>query len=516
MDASATTAAWLSFVATAVGLGSLMTQANAIRDQMDPFHAMRGREHLGHWASRQPALPWHRFTKASPLGPFITARLTEGICGATDIYVSRLPLKFTGKAGWTTLLAIFHDQEPKLARQSPSNESKEIRVKHIESTSIILNTAPSWNSLPIRPLFRHGSTACTVISRTTLITLLSVSAAGPVFRHSDASGHRAGYGSYCGDWHIEWPLGGPAVVHLSAHESHTVAGDVYPPFFQRRVDKCIQMTAGVVVGPDPSKFKCAFPSRRPGGRWSLDYQPKGFPGAHAGRHLYNMMGGKVYEVDFLFARRLVTNASQPKDSLVLCLPSIEKDVDTIMYVPRKEGDILAEALDFLPWTPLPWSIHRGLRDILVAYAKSTMDRHREILAETLRQFATHNHSFLKSRGWEANFVANNMADIAANSVLAGGGNSGDSIRVLTDVALISLNNTSVGLDETKFWREGRRKGLDRAPFEGEGEGDGTQLVDEKPLSPQAIIALVKCVVLEWSIEFDYQMYCDLPMELYFG
>lgn len=513
MDASATTAAWLSFLVTAVGLGSLMTQANAIRDQMDHFHAMRDRAHLGLWVSRQPNLPWYRFARSSPVGPLITAKLTEGVGGHNNIYVSRLPMVSTGQASWTTLLATYHDKVPIVSRPVPNYMSKEIGKAIIETNLEASKSSFSWHSLPIRSLVRHGSTACTVISRTTLITLLSICNARQVFRYSDASGHRAAYGSYCGNWHVEWPLGGPAVVHLSAHDSHSIAADVYPPFFQRRVDKCIQITAGVIVAPAPSSFKCAFPGRKLGGRWLLDYQPKGFPGAHGSRHLYNMMGGKVYEVDFLFTRRLAPKVLQPENSLELCLPSIEKDAVVIMYIPVKEGDILAQALDCLPWTPLSWSVHRGLRDILITYAKCTMDRHREILAEILRQAATQQPDRLEAQGWEPAFVINNMPDIAANTVLAGGGNSGDSIRILTDVALLLWNGTPAGLDETTFWRERRRMRLDKPQYEEEVKG--TRMTKD-PLSPQAIIALVKCVVLEWSVEFDYQMYHDIPQELYFG
>ncbi|KAK4980716.1 hypothetical protein LTR42_001025 [Elasticomyces elasticus] len=47
MEASSTVAAWLSFGATAFGLGSLISQANAINDKLDPFHANRTVEYLG-------------------------------------------------------------------------------------------------------------------------------------------------------------------------------------------------------------------------------------------------------------------------------------------------------------------------------------------------------------------------------------------------------------------------------------------------------------------------------------
>ena len=145
--------------------------------------------------------------------------------------------------------------------------------------------SPSRSSLPTRPLVRHGSTACTVVSRATLITLLSLSNARCIFRHSGAAGHRAAYASYSGQWYIKWPLGGPAVVHFSPHDSHSMSSDVYPASFERRIDKYIQMTGGVVVAPDSSKFKCTFPGRKPPGEWILEHQPKGFPGAHGSRHL---------------------------------------------------------------------------------------------------------------------------------------------------------------------------------------------------------------------------------------
>lgn len=501
--AADTAAAWLSVTVTSVGLGSLMTQATAIREQMDPFHASRGVEHLGTWASRQVSLPWYRISKEPPVGPVITGKLHEGIGGINSIHVSRLPLDPPGKAGWTALLAVYHTSALSVSRGSHreqhfSLEPKQYQVVTIENTSTAQRDL-SWNFLPTRPLVRHGSTCCTMISRVTLITLLSVSNARPIFRYSDASGHRAAYSSYCGQWHIEWPLGGAAVAHFSAHDSHTAAVDVYPPSFLRRVDKCIQLTAGVVVAPASDRFKCAFAGRKPPGRWVLEYQRKGFPGAHGSRHLYNMMGGKVFEIDFLFARRLLKDATPPEISLEFRLPSTEKDVEVVMYVPEAEQDVLAQAMDCLPWSSLSWSIHRGLRDILVAYAKATMDRHRKKLATRLREAVAQWPGNLEAKGWEASFVRESMADIAASSVLAGSGNSGDSVRVVTDVALLLWDGTTSALDETNFWREEQHS-----------------VKEDGWLSSQAIVALIKCFVLEWSNEFDYQMYHDLPMEILFG
>ena len=241
MDQSSTAAAWLSFTVTAIGLGSLMSQASSIREQMDPFYNTRDAEHLGTWVSKQISSPWYRIGRPSPVGPLLTARLSNGFCGHNIIHVSRLPFEQTGKANWTALLAVLHKRRLLAARtpalQPALAEKKEgIYVIEVEGMSNVPVESPSWASLPTRPLVCHGSTACTVVSRATLITMLSLCNARCIFRHSGAAGHRAAYASYSGQWYIEWPPGGPAVVHFAAHDSHAMSNDVYPASFERRID----------------------------------------------------------------------------------------------------------------------------------------------------------------------------------------------------------------------------------------------------------------------------------------
>ncbi|KAL8857648.1 MAG: hypothetical protein Q9178_005813 [Gyalolechia marmorata] len=505
MDPSGTAAAWLSFTVTAIGLGSLMSQASAIREQMDPFYNTRGAEHLGTWVSRQLSSPWYRIARPSPVGPKITAKLSDGFCGLNVIHISRLPFEQTGKANWTALLAVLHKRQLLAARTPPFEpavvDKKEgVYVIEIEGAANVPIESPSWASLQTRALVRHGSTACTVVSRATLITLLSLCNARCTFRHSGAAGHRAAYASYSGQWYIEWPIGAPAVVHFAAHDSHALSSDVYPASFERRVDKCIQMTAGVIVAPQPSKLKCAFPGRKPPGRWLLEYQPKGFPGAHGSRHLYNMMGGKVYEVDFLFARKLSDNGDLPPGALQLTLPSKETGRNAIFLIPSMEQQLLAHLMDCLPWSPLSWSIHRGLRDLLLAFSKAIMDQFRRSFAQKLREIVERRPERLEARGWETNFIRESMPDIAFSSVMAGAGDSGDAVRIVTDAALLLWDGPTNELDETRFWRE---------------QLDSPTKADE-PLTAEMVVALTKCFVLEWSIEFDYQIYHDLPTELLFG
>ncbi|KAL8726859.1 MAG: hypothetical protein Q9181_005901 [Wetmoreana brouardii] len=321
-----------------------------------------------------------------------------------------------------------------------------------------------------------------------------------MFRYSDASGHRASYASYCGHFYINWPLDGAATVFFAPHASHNRTTDVYPPHFPVRVDKCIQMVAGNVTSPS-SSFKCAFAGRKQPGMWVLEYQPKGFPGAHGSRHLWNLMGGKVYEVDFLLARRLKDDDTPQDKAVTLQLPSKEVHQNWTLLVPKAEEDILLQALDCLPWSSMSWSIHRGLRDILVTYAKPTMDKYRASLAAKLKSAVREHSLSLVKNGWHPDFVYSSMSDIAANSVMAGEGNSGDSVRVVTAAALLLWNSdTHGGLDETRFWRH-------RTQESGHD--------DEDHLDVDAVIALTKLFVLEWSVDFDYQMYHDLPPDLLF-
>ena len=512
MDAAGTTAGWLSFVVTAVGLGSLITQASAIQDRLDPYHTSRSEEHLGAWINRQPKKAWNQLAQPTPVGPVIYAKLVDGFCGFNVIGVSRLPTKKPGKATWTAILAIFHERAPSPVYESdtkaPRVDTKtQLTNEHLRrrptgfTVDIEANVGSRqelqpWTSLEARPLTRHGSTTCIIISRTTLITMLALCNGRTMFRYSDASGHRASYASYCGHFYIEWPLGASAVVHFHPHDSHTTSTDVYPPMFRVRVNKCVQMMAGVITSADGTSFQCAFPGRKPPGTWILEYQRKGFPGAHGSRHLYNLMGGKVYEVDFLLARKM--DEEVPSGAIELHLPSIEKNIQLSMMIPESEQKILEQTLDSLPWSSLSWSIHRGLRDILVAYAKPTMDEFRHRLASRLREFINTKPQELEANGWSAEFVRGVMGELAANSVLAGSGNSGDFVRVVTDAVLLLSKGDPSALDETDFWRKERHV-----------------LSKSSLLSTNAIIALTKCFVLEWSVEFDYQMYHDLPPELLF-
>ena len=149
MDAAATTAGWLSFMVTAIGLGSLITQASAIQERLDPYYTSRAEEFLGTWIKRQPKKAWNRLAQPTPVGPVISAKLVDGFCGFNVIGVSRLPLEKPGKASWTAILAVLHERAP-----SPVYESSTRAYKvdtRTDFTSERLEKRPTACRIDIEP-----------------------------------------------------------------------------------------------------------------------------------------------------------------------------------------------------------------------------------------------------------------------------------------------------------------------------------------------------------------------------
>ncbi|KAI2464448.1 hypothetical protein F4781DRAFT_72051 [Annulohypoxylon bovei var. microspora] len=531
MDQANLAAAWLSFGATAVGLGGLISQASAINDQLDPYHANRTAEYLGIWFQRQQRFPWWRIAKPPPLGPVIAARMADGFCGVDAVHITRIPVGRAGKAGWSIVLAMFNHEAPVLMPGAlDGGEAEKGGVGVVEVTPpksagstgsggsavgevLDVGRSASWSQLERRSLKRHQEYACIVISRTTLITMLVVTNGRPVFQYSDATGFRAGYASYCGQWYITWPIGQEAIVKFAAHDS-IGSTEVLPRAFAQRVGRCGQVVSGVVSSPS-SSFAVGFCGRKPAGDYRLEHLANGFQGAHSGRHLYNMMGGRAFEVDYLSARALPEPApafSRPErgftgtggedgdGDVALDLPGKEDGRLTVrMLVPARERDVLRHALDCLPWSSLSWSMHRGLRDVLLAFGKPVMDRHRAQLASIVKATVEGRPDVFRARGWDAAFVRSNMADMGSSAVLAGRGNSGDAVRVVADVAAVYVGGDwdLARLDEVFFWRRDDVGGIEE-------------------LDAQGVVALTKMFVLEWSQEFDYQLYHHLPISLYFG
>jgi hypothetical protein len=421
--------------------------------------------------------------RAPSRDPRLAATMKSGFCAHNELLISRLPVGQPGKAFWNILLHLFHE----------ANTSITVKGEQLVSDR------NSWENLPTMALESYDKITGVSISRTGLITLLILSNARIIYEFSDSSGYRASFESWTGQWYINWRVGSPAIVMLRPHDSHTPATDVYPPTFLARVNKCVQIMTGVIVHPkQPETLRVAFPGRMSPGRYRLEHQPKGFALSHGARDLYNMNGGKVFEIDFLFPRLLENDRGPLEAEVILQLPSLEPRVLMALHIPISVRNILLFAMDCLPWGNLSWSIHRGMRDILLAVSKVAMDEHRTLLAEQLRQNAIEYQDSLIAAGWEREFVQDYMGDMAASAVLAGRGNSGDAVRIVTALALVSLPSDYY-LDETTFWRD--------VPATVRGP---------RILTNDTVAALVKCFVLEWSVDFDYQMYHQLPIDLIFS
>jgi hypothetical protein len=364
----------------------------------------------------------------------------------------------------------------------------------------------SWDkpaNVPLEPLAIHDGKPCVEISRATLMSLFALTNARPIFSYSSTSGYRSAYPSYSGQWSISWPIGKPCTVSLAAHDSHTAETDVYPSVFSIRLDKCIEMLAGIISA---SGRKLAFPGRAKGiGPWQLCELRKGFPGAHGSRHFYNMMGGKVFEVDLLILRKLPDALAEGQ--LKIQVPSVISSEEMAeIHIFEHEDTLLAQALDCLPWASLSWPMHRGMRDILVAYGKPVMDRYRAHLGNTLKNRMAEVEKTLIVNGWNEGFVQNTMGDMAESSILSGGGNSGDLVRIVVAIvdALFDIAGSearAINKDETRFWRQTVLSRKEERLLKSE-------------LSLEEIVALTKFFVLEWLQELDYQLYHELPVKMY--
>lgn len=499
------TAEWVAVLITAAGLGSLVTQIGAYRSLLDPFHDNRGPACLGPWADDEDFSAHLYLKRPTPRGPKIEGKCTEGLCGLNVIHVSRKPVGKVGRASWTKILEIFHPE-------SLNPQPVLIEGKMEGSGPIYIPMESPWKSrLRTVPLKKNRDKACTRITRTAFITCLVLSNAYQIYKYSGAAGLRVAYSGYTGIWELQWPLGASAEVEFFPLDSHDPAQEMHPRTFKRRVDKCILMLMGVIKGAAVGKLGFAEP--KDSGCSVLEFQKNGFIAHGKTTHLYNMMGGNYYDVDYLLRRPCQSGDKPPENAMKLSIPNPELDLNrkplpprdpehqfSFVFVPAFEQNLLAAALDCLPWSPLGWSVHRGMQSLLVAYGEPTMKAYRPALAHTLRKAIQTHPETLEAEGWRPSFVRDYMADAAAASVVMDGGDSGDSVRIVTTAAFLHWEGKEEELDETKFWRSQVGKKID-------GE------IPVQILKPDVVIALTKLFVLEWSNELDHKLYEDLPLEM---
>jgi hypothetical protein len=74
-----------------------------------------------------------------------------------------------------------------------------------------------------------------------------------------------------------------------------------------------------------------------------------------------------------------------------------------------EQRVVAEFMDKIPWTQLAWPMHRGLRDLVVAYGKLLWQAHQKALANTPRNAVKGREHVLIDQGWSRQFVYESLA-----------------------------------------------------------------------------------------------------------
>lgn len=442
--------------------------------------------------------------KSTPqrLGPQITAGLVDQFCGLNDVHLSRFPQGQNGDASWTILLSLVRPNS----------------ILALEIYSAQGETAgKEWSEIPLTPLLEYELQSSIRISRATLMTLFALTNASPLYSYSSASGHRSSYSSYCGQWTISWIAGKCCTVRLEAHDNHASMTDICPPSFPARVDKCVNMMTGIITDGD---WRIAFPERPKSlGPWMLQERPKAFAGTSGSRHLYNLLGGNVFEIDLLaVVPYKEEGAVNVQDIMIeLEIPCLAGEVEqALVYVPKQEAQLLSKALDCLPWSSISWSLHRGLKDILLAIGKPIMKRYRQKFASIVKKAVNPSikESLVKG-GWALEFVEGPMASIAESAILSESGNNGDVVRIVVGIVECIWEQSNVEdkvtLDKTEFWTQ-HIQGWYADKLESFEFSDGD---DINASDLEKLVALTKFLVLEWSQEFNYQLYHDLPTEILF-
>ena len=314
-------------------------------------------------------------------------------------------------------------------------------------------------------------------------------------------------------WQVHWPLGGFVEMEFFPLDSHDEGQEKHPPSFQRRVDKCIMMLIGILECQALGKL--TFPEPKDQGDSVLKLLEKGFASNGKPTHLLNMMGGIPYTVDYLYRQTVPEDdeaAHMHRVKLMIPTPDLDLNRKPVkpwekghkysnVYVPLAEESILATALDCLPWSSLGWSVHRGMQCLLVAYGERVMHAYRRAFAHTLKMAVRTHATVLERQSGSPSIVQDHMPDNVATSVMEVGGDSGDSVRIVTAAARLLNDQPDHQLDETHFWR--RFVGKDAS----------IEVPETEPLDGDAVIALTKLFVLEWSNELDHRLYEDHPLHM---
>lgn len=112
-------------------------------------------------------------------------------------------------------------------------------------------------------------------------------------------------------------------------------------------------------------------------------------------------------------------------------------------------------------------MHRGMRDILLAFGKLVMNKFRDKLAALIKRTIKEKRQALyrDGVGYDMRYVNGSMGDMAESAILKGSGDSPDLVRVVTDVVRVFLDHKDLDqnlddLDEVVFWRRNESSDLE--------------------------------------------------------
>ena len=157
-----------------------------------------------------------------------------------------------------------------------------------------------------------------------------------------------------------------------------------------------------------------------------------------------------------------------------------------------------------------------MRDILLAYGERTMRRFRFIFANTLRDSVPQIAPRLIGKGWQQCWVVDGLSDSVYSAINATKGEDANNVRMVTAVAkeICETYAPGIGMDRTSFWMHDFRDNAELYRHSSDGNDTPCRSIETpSSLSQDAIIALTKYFVLEWSHSLEYDLYLDWPSDL---
>lgn len=521
LDLAGVLAAWWAALTSTIALVAILPALYSIRALLDPFEGARGRQHLGVWAN----LKWHwTLMRPPPQGPVIEADLHTCL-GCDTIYLSGNPLPGTGTPSWTSLLRKFHASDLRITRSIDSsaiskhsdrlekglawnlNHRRNVR----DEISNLINsgkTHPSeehWRKeLKQQTLVMYNGVASAMIDSTTLIVFILLSQMTVEYRHEGPMGLSITFVGYTGKLRIK--SAAETVVEYEQYRDVQKGNNPYPISFPRKPRDCVHMGLGIVDRNPEDKI--AFDDKQPsdGKTYTITLQKKGYHGQDYANDVYDLMGGRSSDVDFL-AFKSMEGYHDPAGCY-----GFETEGGYSFFLDQRMSALVADCLDNLPWSVLGWSIHEGMKDLLLGFASAFLDLYSQELAILFRQAATTYADNLIHKEWKERFVRTRVPDIVG-AAFDDRLKSGNVCRVVAALAeeiwehgLPTTTTAYQSADSitkpTKFWKD-QLKDPQHTLFK----------PMKKLLDPDAIVALTKAYFLKCSFKFDYRVYHKLPQKM---